>query len=514
MKMGGKRERIKRKSEHGRKWKWSVQAPDNEVGQVGVLIPRIGLFEPWKKVEPETPTARLFRKERIMIHASIERCAGIDVGKKWLSVCIMVGPLPGEPRVETRRYGTIRAQLIQLREWLQQEGITHVVMESTGSYWKPIFNELENAVKVYLANPQGVKNRKGHKTDDKDGWWLAHLLRHAMIHPSFIPPRAIRELRDLTRYRKRLIGNGTSERNRLQKILEDANVKLGNVLTDVFGVSGQLMLEALIKGESPEQVAQYAKRAAKRKVQDIVAALEGHQMNQHHRRMIGYHLDHMKAIEKQLSQLDRDIEEHIREAGLETAWKLMQSVPGIKAISAATILAETGDDMSVFPSERNISSWAGVCPGNNWSAGKSKGARSTKGNSWLRAALTECAWAAASKKGCFLKEKLYRIAAKHGGKKPPGLFAVSHTLLVLIYEVLRTGKEYQERQTAVMTESQRERAIRHHIRRLGKLGVAVSSARPACSPRGTALRPRRRGVPTAPLDSEPKRATKKKNRGG
>jgi hypothetical protein len=167
MKMGGKRERIKRKSEHGRKWKWSVQAPDNEVGQVGVLIPRIGLFEPWKKVEPETPTARLFRKERIMIHASIERCAGIDVGKKWLSVCIMVGPLPGEPRVETRRYGTIRAQLIQLREWLQQEGITHVVMESTGSYWKPIFNELENAVKVYLANPQGVKRRMTRM----DGGW-------------------------------------------------------------------------------------------------------------------------------------------------------------------------------------------------------------------------------------------------------------------------------------------------------------------------------------------------------
>ena len=167
----------------------------------------------------------------------------------------MVGPLEGEPRVEIRKFGTIRAELEGLRDWLKQQGVTHVVMESTGSYWKPVFNVLEDAVKVYLANPQEVKNRKGHKTDNKDGWWLAHLLRHAMIRPSFIPPRAIRELRDLTRRRKRLLGAGTSERNRVQKILEDANVKLGNVLTDLFGVSGQLMLEAMLQGQAkPEEI--------------------------------------------------------------------------------------------------------------------------------------------------------------------------------------------------------------------------------------------------------------------
>lgn len=169
-----------------------------------------------------------------MISAAIERCAGIDVHKKFLAVCVMVGPLEGEPRIEKRRYGTTVAELNDLREWLRSQGVTHVVMESTGSYWKPVFNVLEDAVRVYLANPQEVKNRKGHKTDDKDGWWLVHLLRHAMIQPSFIPPRAIRELRDLTRRRKRLLGNSTSERNRVQKILEDANVKLGNVLSDVL----------------------------------------------------------------------------------------------------------------------------------------------------------------------------------------------------------------------------------------------------------------------------------------
>ena len=196
-----------------------------------------------------------------MICAAVERCAGIDVGKKWLSVCVMIGPLEGEPRVEKRRFDTTVAELEQLRDWLRAEAVSHVVMESTGSYWKPVFNVLEDTVKVYLANAQEVKARKGHKTDDKDGWWLAPLLRHAMIHPSFIPPRSIRELRDLTRRRERLNGDGTSEKNRVQKILEDANVKLGNVLSNVFGVSGQLMLEALLKGEAqPEEIARFARR--------------------------------------------------------------------------------------------------------------------------------------------------------------------------------------------------------------------------------------------------------------
>jgi len=295
-----------------------------------------------------------------MISAAIERCAGIDVGKKFLSVCVMVGPLKGDPQIEIRKFGTIRAELEQLRDWLQQQQVTHVVMESTGSYWKPVFNVLEDAVKVYLANPQEVKNRKGHKTDNKDGWWLAHLLRHAMIHPSFIPPRAIRELRDLTRRRKRLLGAGTSERNRVQKVLEDANVKLGNVLSDLFGVSGQLMLEALLQGQAkPEEIAQFAKGRAKKKIPEVVAALEGHQMSDHHRRMIRYSVDHMRFLEEQIAQLDQDIVAKIQEAGLEPQWQLMQSVPGVQETSAAAILAETGADMTQFPSEKHISSWAG-----------------------------------------------------------------------------------------------------------------------------------------------------------
>ena len=409
-----------------------------------------------------------------MISASIERCAGIDVGKKFLAVCVMVGPLEGEPRVEIRKFGTIRAELKALREWLKQEGVTHVVMESTGSYWKPVFNALEDAVKVYLANPQEVKNRKGHKTDNKDGWWLAHLLRHAMIHPSFIPSRAIRELRDLTRRRKRLLGAGTSERNRVQKVLEDANVKLGNVLTDLFGVSGQLMLEALLKGQAtPEEMAQFAKGRAKKKIPQIIAALEGHQMSDHHRRMIRYSMDHMRFLEEQIEQLDQDIVAKIREAGLEPQWRLVQSVPGVQETSAAAILAETGTDRTQFPSEKHLSSWTGICPGNNRSAGKNRTSHTTGGNRWLRGTLTECAWAAAAKKDCFLKDKFWRITTKSGGKKSPAVIAVAHTLLILTYQVLRTGQAYQEKQAPVSDPRHKQRMIRHHIRRLGKLGVRV-----------------------------------------
>ena len=412
-----------------------------------------------------------------MICAAIERCAGIDVGKQRLSVCVMVGPLEGEPQVMRRQFLTMRADLEHLRDWLKQQRVTHVVMERTGSYWKPVFNILEGTVQIYLANPQEVKARRGHKTDDQDGWWLAHLLRHAMIHPSFIPPRAIRELRDLTRRRKRVLSAATSERNRVQKVLEEANVKLGNVLSDVFGVSGQRMLEALLQGQAqPKEIAALAQCRAKQKIPQIVAALEGHQMSAHHRRMIRYSLEHLRFLELQLQELDRDIAAQIEAAGLVQSWDNLRSIPGIQQTSAATILAETGADMGQFPSEKHLSSWAGVCPGNHQSGGKpNRGGPTTGGNPWLRSALTECAWAAASKKDCFLKEKFWRLTAKHGGKKAPALVAVAHTLLILIYETLRTGQLYQERNVPVMSEPQRRRLIRHHLRRLGTLGIATRS---------------------------------------
>ena len=414
-----------------------------------------------------------------MICAAIERCAGIDVGKKFLAVCVLTGPLEGEPRAQRLRYGTTVAELVKLRELLQSEGVTHVVMESTGSYWKPVFNVLEDVVKVYVANPQEVKARKGHKTDDKDGWWLAHLLRHAMIHPSFIPPRPIRELRDFTRRRKRLLGDATSERNRVQKILEDANVKLGNELSDVFGASGQLMLDALLKGKATvEEIAQFARGRAKKKIPKIIAALEGHLMSDHHRKMIRYSLEHLRFLEDQIAGMDDEIRAKIREAKLEPQWELLQTVPAIAETSAAAILAETSGDVSAFPSVRNISSWAGLCPGNNRSAGKNKSSHTTGGNPWLRSALVECSWAATTKRDCFLKEKFWRIVSKtREHKKGPALIAVAHTLLRLVYQVLSTGEPYVEHGPPQLDARQRERIIRHHVRRLGKLGIAVYSTR-------------------------------------
>ena len=385
----------------------------------------------------------------------------------------MVGPLAGEPRVEIRQYGTTMSELGRLRAWLDQEGITHVVMESTGSYWKPVFNVLEDAMSVYLANPQEVKNRKGHKTDKKDSWWLAHLLRHAMIRPSFVPPRGIRELRDLTRRRKKVIGTATGERNRVEKVLQDANVKLSNVLSDIFGVSGQLMLEALLEGKAkPEEIARFAKCRAKQKIPEIVAALEEHRMSDHHRKMIRFSLEHLKFLEQQILQLDEEIVLKIEQLGYIQEWELIQTIPGFQQTSAANVLAEVGADMQQFASEKHISSWAGICPGNNRSAGKDKGSKPTRGNRWLRAALTECAWAVSTKKKGALKEKFWRLTAKKQ-RKTPAVVAVAHVLLVLVYQVLRTRQPYTERDIPVLDDKQRTRLIRHHIRRLGRLGVTV-----------------------------------------
>ena len=410
-----------------------------------------------------------------MIPTVIERCAGIDIGKTFLVACLMVGAADAEPRTEKRTYGTTNSDLEKLRHWLIEEGCTHVAIESTGSYWKPIFNILEHSVTVILANPEDVKARKGHKTDPKDSWWLAHLLRHAMIRPSFIPPRAIRELRDLTRRRKQLLHHGTSERNRVQKILEDANIKLGSVLSDVFGASGQLMLHALLDGKAtPEEIAQFAKGRAKQKIPELLAALDGHRMSEHHRQLIRYSIEHLVFLENQVTKIDNEIRRKILEAGFQGAFELLQTIPGVKEDAAAGILAEVGVDMRVFPSDAHLSSWAGVCPGNRRSAGKDKGGGTNKGNRWLRGMLTECAWAAAGKKDCYLKGKFWRLAAD--GKKK-AIVAVAHNLLRLVYHILSQGCPYQEKGQPILDERQRQKLIRSHIRALGRLGISAGFVR-------------------------------------
>jgi len=404
-----------------------------------------------------------------MIAAVVERCAGIDVGKKFLKVCVMAGPLNEEPYYEIRKIDCSHSGYEQLREWLKAEGVTRVVMESTGPYWVPVFNILETDVEVILANPVEVKNRKGHKTDATDAWWLAHLLRHGMIRPSFIPKKATRELRELTRRRKKLIGQVAQERNRVQKQLEYGNVKLGNELSDVFGLSGQLMLKALVDEErTPEQIAALAQGSLKKKKPQIAEAVRGQRLSETQKELVRSSMRHMVFLELEIEQLDALIAALIRSSQQQQPYELLQTIPGIKGEAAATLLAETGAEMKQFPDAGQLSSWGGVCPGNNESAGKHKSRHTTHGNPWFRATLIECAWAASRKKGSAFQLKYNRLKPQVGHKR--ALVAVAHALVKAIYYVLATGEVYRENLPQALTEVQRQRVIRHHTRRLRRLG--------------------------------------------
>lgn len=405
-----------------------------------------------------------------MISAVLECCAGIDVGKKWIAVCVLTGPANGDAQAESRKFETTNQCLERLAEWLVECGCTNVVMESTGEYWRPIYNVLEEAtdLEITLANSQQVKGLRGHKTDPEDAHWLAHLLRHGMIRPSYIPPLPIRQLRDLTRRRKQVVRSGAQERNRIQKILESANIKLGNVLTDVFGLSGQLMIDKLLEGDATvEEIADLAQKSARKKIPQIRASLEGHRMNAIHRRLINLSLDHMAFLEEQVSTLDEEISQHIQAHELEKPYQLLQTIPGVKEEGAASLLAEFGPDMQVFGSAKKLSSWAGVAPGNNESAGKRKRAPALRGNPWVRSTLTEAAWSASRKKGSEFQNayQLWKPRLKH----KRSIVAVAHALAETVFEVLSTGKPYEKPGANPMPETKAASLIRHHTRRLKNL---------------------------------------------
>jgi transposase len=403
-----------------------------------------------------------------MIPAVIERCAGIDVGKKFLAVCVMTGPAQEEAEADTRKFGTVRAELVRLREWLQAEGCTHVVMESTGCYWKPVLNVLEDdpeyELRVVLANPQQVKAVTGHKTDPHDARWLAHLLRHGMVRASFIPARALRDLRDFTRRRKQVIAAAADERNRVQRLLEDANVKIGDVLSDVFGLSGQLMLEALVEGKTDHvEIARLAKGSARKKIAELEAALEGHQMRPAHRILIRHAMAHMAFLAKEVEVLDQEVEDLIREAGLTGAWELLQTIPGIRQTAAATILAESGADMKQFPKPGNFSSWSGVAPGNNESAGVKKRAPTMRGNPHIKAAFVESGWSASRTKDTEFKDRYDRLKLRIGHKR--AVVATARLLALTVYQVLATRSPYRPSQPQFKPRDL-QRLRRHHSRRL------------------------------------------------
>jgi transposase len=400
-----------------------------------------------------------------------ERCAGIDVGKRFLLCCALTGAAHEEPCLRTLRFDTTVAALIRLREWLVAEKITHVVMESTGSYWIPIFNILEDHFTVVLANPEEVKNRKGHKTDRKDAEHLADLLRHDHLRSSYIPPKPIRELRDLTRRRLQLTQDATRERNRVEKLLEHVNVKIGNVLSDVFGVSGQSMLLALIDGKAtPEQIAQLARGQAKRKIPQLTEALEGHGMSDHERLLIRSCLRHLACLEEEVEEMDGEILRRMQALPFQDAFLLLQTLPGVGQLAAASILAETGTDLSPFPTAEKMASWAGLCPGNRESAGVRKGGQTTHGNSYLRTALVQCAWAATRKQGSAFQVRFQQLSPRRGQKR--AIVAVAHQMLTILYWMLKQRVPFRGAETAPQ-QRRRLRRAHHHLRCLRRLGLAI-----------------------------------------
>lgn len=397
------------------------------------------------------------------------RCAGLDVHKKTVVTTIMLTQPDGTVKKQTRTFSTMTAGLLALDTWLGELEIHVIALESTGVYWHPVFNLLEDGRTVVLVNPQHMKAVPGRKTDIKDSEWLADLLRHGLLKASFIPPAPIRELRELTRYRKSLVEERTSETNRLHKVLEGANIKLTSVVADVLGVSARAMLEAVSSGEEDvETLALLAKGRLRAKLPQLRQALEG-RVQPHHRFLIAQILTHIDFLAEAIEQVQVEIEQRLR-ASYQEEVQLLLTIPSIKVTSAATIISEIGVDMSRFPSEKHLASWAGVCPGNKQSGGKRLSGATTNGNPYLRAALAEVVWSI-TRTDTYLAAQYHRIARRKGKKR--AVMAVAHSLLVIIYHVLREKKPYTELGADYFDRLNTEQVQRHHVRRLEQLGYKV-----------------------------------------
>ena len=401
----------------------------------------------------------------------LKSCCGLDVHKSMVMACIAHGPLNNPPIFEIRKFSTMTNDLRSLSEWMKEYGVTAVAMESTGIYWKPIFNILEDDFDIVLANAQHIKNVPGRKTDVKDCQWIAHLFRNGLISGSFIPPREIRELRDLTRTRRKLVGAMTSEKNRVQKVLEDANIKISSVVSKVFGVSALAMICALLEKDelSADEIAEMAKGKLKKKVDQLVEALNGN-ITDHHRFLLKQHLGHIDFLVEEIKEFDEEIQRRL--VPHEKEFEDIQSVTGIKGVSAASTIAEIGVDMSRFPDEAHISSWAGVCPGNNESAGKKKSGKTRRGNNYLKATLTESAWAASRTKETAFSAIYRNIAGRRGKKR--ALVAVGHQILIEVYRVLKTGDRYQDAGAEAVTGRKLKNREQRMIRELKRYGYNVS----------------------------------------
>lgn len=396
-----------------------------------------------------------------MIH---QRCCGLDVHKKVVVACITTPELQ-----ETRSFGTMTQDLLKLADWLAEHQVTHVAMESTGVYWKPIYNLLEEDFTVLVVNAYHIKTVPGRKTDVKDAEWIADLLRHGLLRASYIPDRPQRELRELVRYRRTLVQQRAQEVNRIQKVLEGGNIKLGSVATDVMGASGRAMLEAMIQGtDDPKVLAALAKGKLRQKRLQLEQALKG-LMGHHQRMLLESQMRHLDFLDQEVARLDAEVAG--RMAPFEEAMARLDAIPGINRRGAEEVLAEIGLDMGQFPTAGHLASWARVCPGNHQSAGKRKSGRSGHGNPWLRSALVEAARGATRKKTSYLAAQYRRLVTRRGDKR--AILAVAHTILITIYHMLRRGTTYQELGINYFDERDRLAVVNRAVRRIELLGYKV-----------------------------------------
>lgn len=394
-------------------------------------------------------------------------CGGIDVHARQVVVCSRVVSAEGVNR-EVRSYATNTAGLVASREWLQSRGCTHVAMESTGVYWKPVWHVLEGVFELVLANATQVRNMPGRKSDVNDATWLAELLAHGLIRPSFVPPAAVQELRDLTRTRKQLVREMARHTLRIQKTLEDANLKLTSVVSNVLGTSGRAILDAIVAGESdPEVLASRTTGRLKASKAELVTALRG-MITDHHRFMIKLHLDQIDQIE----QAVRDVEVRAGAAPFRSAVELLSTIPGVSETTATVIVAEIGDDMSRFPSAGHLLSWAGLCPRLDESAGKRMSNRTRKGAPWLKTVLVQAAWPATTRKNSYFRAQFLRLKSRRGPKK--AIVAVAASILTAAYHMLRTGAEYHDLGGDHFDRLNQRNAKDRLVKRLSALGYRVT----------------------------------------
>ena len=396
-------------------------------------------------------------------------CAGLDVHKDTVVACVR-HMANGEVRREVRTFKTTTKELLALSDWLADEGCTHIAMEATGVYWKPVWHVLgDGDFTLLLANAAHVKNVPGRKTDVNDATWLADLLAHGLIRGSFVPDQQTQEMRSLLRTRKQLVRERSSHVQRLQKTLEDANIKLDSVISDILGLSGRRMIEALIAGETdPEALAALAHRRIKATPDELEAALRG-RVTRRHRFLLRLHLQQIDAIDAAIDQIDQEVDTDVEP--FRAAIALLTTIPGVSALSAEIILAEIGRDMSRFPTAGHLISWAGLCPKNDESAGKRRSTRMRKSAPWLKTTLVQCAWAASRKKASYLQAQYHRLRARRGAKKAIGALAAS--ILTTVYHMLISGELYHDLGPDHFDRRAKGRQTSRLVARLQNLGYAV-----------------------------------------